>query len=347
MEIKKIVLTGGPCAGKTKVINAVSQELMEEGYYVINVAETATELISGKVFPAEDREHTLMFQDFIYRLQNEKEKIREEYAEHIANNNSDLVRGKKGIIIIYDRAIMDNRAYLEHEDYNNLLQKHNCNEIQTIDKYDLVIDLISLATLKPELYELDGIRYETVEEAAKRDELTSGAWLLHRNLKIIKPTDTIEEKVKLVSNYIHDLLNKRNISNTISCEINKDDLDLSGCNNDNSRKIRIKSIYYPKDQNSNFVLSKREYNGHISYIRDDYSEKNNTIESKPISYEEYMNTIKNNKESKIVEKEVLSIIYQGSKYDIIDNGSKSLVVETELDNIKKQSTDIKIKILKK
>ena len=63
--------------------------------------------------------------------------------------------------------------------------------------YDLAINLISLATTNPELYQLDGIRYESVEKAAERDKITSSAWLLHPNLKMIKPQNTIEEKMEI------------------------------------------------------------------------------------------------------------------------------------------------------
>ena len=48
-EIRKIVLTGGPCAGKTTAMSWVQNAFTEKGYKVLFVPETATELISGGV----------------------------------------------------------------------------------------------------------------------------------------------------------------------------------------------------------------------------------------------------------------------------------------------------------
>ena len=50
-EIRKIVLTGGPCAGKTTAMSWVENAFTEKGYKVLFVPETATELISGGVAP--------------------------------------------------------------------------------------------------------------------------------------------------------------------------------------------------------------------------------------------------------------------------------------------------------
>ena len=202
MNIYKIVLTGGPCAGKTTVINAVKEKLIKAGYYVIVVPETAAELIRNGIIPNDDRGHTLRFQELVLETQARKEKIVEAYCECIKDSKIGIVDNSKGIVVLYDRGIMDNRAYLSYEDYNNMLKKYNYNELEIIDQYDLVINLISLATTNPEAYCLDGIRYESPEEAAKRDVITSGAWLLHRNLKIVKPTKNINDKVNIVFNYI-------------------------------------------------------------------------------------------------------------------------------------------------
>ncbi|MCD8120989.1 MAG: ATP-binding protein [Clostridiales bacterium] len=50
-EITKIVITGGPCAGKTTAMSWLQNEFTEKGYAVLFVPETATELIGGGVAP--------------------------------------------------------------------------------------------------------------------------------------------------------------------------------------------------------------------------------------------------------------------------------------------------------
>ena len=47
-QITRIVLTGGPAAGKTTLISRVLKEFkQDEGWKVITIPETSTELISG------------------------------------------------------------------------------------------------------------------------------------------------------------------------------------------------------------------------------------------------------------------------------------------------------------
>lgn len=51
MSITKIVITGGPCAGKTTGMSWIQNAFTERGYKVLFISETATELISGGVAP--------------------------------------------------------------------------------------------------------------------------------------------------------------------------------------------------------------------------------------------------------------------------------------------------------
>jgi len=208
MNIHKIVLTGGPCAGKTKVLEAITKKLKKNNYYVITLPETATSLMSNNMFPKGNINHNFNFQENILQSQLTKEQVAMNYAQSIIDNNLEILKNKKDIIILCDRGIMDNRAYITHQEYNNLLKKNNINELEFLNNYDLVIDLISTATAKPEAYEQNEIRDESIEEAAQKDQLTSSAWLLHPNLYVVKPTDTIEEKINLVYTYIINYINK-------------------------------------------------------------------------------------------------------------------------------------------
>jgi len=72
--ISKIVITGGPCAGKTTGMSWIQNAFTARGYTALFVPETATELISGGVAPwtcASNGE----FQKCQMRLQVENEKI--------------------------------------------------------------------------------------------------------------------------------------------------------------------------------------------------------------------------------------------------------------------------------
>ena len=51
MNIYKIVLTGGPCAGKSAAMPLIKETFTNKGYTVLFIPETATELIPGGVAP--------------------------------------------------------------------------------------------------------------------------------------------------------------------------------------------------------------------------------------------------------------------------------------------------------
>ena len=55
-DITKIVITGGPCAGKSTAMTWIQDHFTKLGYKVLFIAETATELITGEIGRASCRE---------------------------------------------------------------------------------------------------------------------------------------------------------------------------------------------------------------------------------------------------------------------------------------------------
>ena len=47
MEITKIVITGGPCAGKSTAFSRIQEEFTTLGYKVLFISETALKLVSN------------------------------------------------------------------------------------------------------------------------------------------------------------------------------------------------------------------------------------------------------------------------------------------------------------
>ena len=233
MQIHKIVLTGGPCSGKTKVINALKEKFSNEGYNVIIVPETAAQLIGGNILPNDkDYEHTLMFQEIVFKTQNRKETLALEYA--------DFVKKTDDIIIIYDRAIMDGKAYMHYDsDFSDMLEKYSLSEIGVTDNYDMVIDMVSLSSLRKDLYVNDEIRKEDSTLASILDKKTLDSWLLSDNLRVVKPKDTIEEKIDYVYGLIKDYVDKKGINEKDKIKIDMKNSNLSVYNSSNSKKIDV------------------------------------------------------------------------------------------------------------
>ena len=79
-KITKIVITGGPCAGKTTALNLLQEIFDNKGYNVFFINESASELITSGI----NRENCKTEIDFLialFNMQKEKEKIYYEMAQ--------------------------------------------------------------------------------------------------------------------------------------------------------------------------------------------------------------------------------------------------------------------------
>ena len=79
MSIRKIVITGGPCAGKSTALITLKKHYEELGMRVLVINETATELIMSGVAPW-TCESNLEYQRCQLKLQLEKERVYEQAA---------------------------------------------------------------------------------------------------------------------------------------------------------------------------------------------------------------------------------------------------------------------------
>jgi predicted ATPase len=176
--IKKIVLTGGPCAGKTTAISWIIDNFSKSGYKVMVVAETATELINGGAFPWE-AENTVEFQVALYNMLKKKENTYEEIAKNIHSDK---------VLIVCDRGALDSEAYMDAE---QIVAFHNDKQVQAtktqmLDDYDAVFHLITAAKGAIEFYTTanNEARKESPEEAAELDDKTIAAWTGHLILEL-------------------------------------------------------------------------------------------------------------------------------------------------------------------
>ena len=191
-KITKIVLTGGPCAGKTTAMSWIQNAFTKDGYTVLFVPETATELISGGVRPGDCRSG-LDFQAGLMRLQLAKEKV-----------FTDLARSLKAekVLIVCDRGALDNRAYLDDAGFLALLHEIGMSEVELRDGYDAVFHLVTAAKGAVDCYTTanNKARSETPEQAAALDDAVIRAWTGHPHLRIIDNSTEFEAKMlRLIS----------------------------------------------------------------------------------------------------------------------------------------------------
>lgn len=188
VDITKIVITGGPCAGKTTAMSWIQSNFTKLGYTVLFVPETATELITGGVAPWTCGTNA-DYQKCQMKLQLEKEKIFEQGASTMPVDK---------VLIVCDRGTLDNKAYMSELDFSTVITSVGCNEVELRDGYDAVFHLVTAAKGAEQFYTTanNAARTETVEQAAALDDKLIAAWTGHPHLRIIDNTTGFEDKLK-------------------------------------------------------------------------------------------------------------------------------------------------------
>lgn len=190
-RITKIVLTGGPAAGKTTLVSRVLKEFkQEDGWRVITIPETATELISGfGIKPFDNCMSMLQFQDFVVADQIHKEELALDAAQLVPEDN---------ILILYDRALMDDKAYVSDEEFAQVIARFDGRtEERVLANYDMVLHLITCAKGAEFAYDLgNNARTESIEFAREMDDRTLRAWSAHQNLRIIDNDANFNNKIE-------------------------------------------------------------------------------------------------------------------------------------------------------
>ena len=187
-KITKIVITGGPCAGKSTAMSWIQAEYSKKGYNVVFVPESATELILAGISSA-TLKSDIEFQTALLKDQLLKEKHFEDTAKKLPNNK---------ILIVCDRGVMDGKAYIKKQDYEQMIKSLGLSEIELRDNYDAVFHLVTTAIGAKEYYTLENnkARYETIEEAINSDKRVLQAWTGHPHLRVIDNSTDFAGKMR-------------------------------------------------------------------------------------------------------------------------------------------------------
>ena len=327
-KITKIVITGGPCAGKTTAMSWIQNAFTDLGYHVIFIPECATELInsgiSGTTCCSVEK-----FQNALMKLQLEREKIYEEAAKSIKYEK---------ILIVCDRGIMDSKAFLSDLEFNTILSNLNKNEIELRDNYDAVFHLVSAAKGAREFYTLENnsARTETIDEASLVDNKLIEAWNGHPHFRVIDNSTNFEDKIKNLIKEISSFLGEPN-----PYEIERKFLiKFPNINwlEKNSKKIEIIQTYLNSNNDDEIRVRQRGLNGNYIYTQTKKININNLkrIEiEKKLSKDEYLNLLMNADISKrSIRKTRYCLIYKNQYFeiDIYPFWSDKAIVEIELNN---------------
>jgi CYTH domain-containing protein/predicted ATPase len=166
LNIPKIVVTGGPCSGKTTALAAIVQFCQDHGFYPVIIPEVATELINSGFDRTKPE-----FQEFILKkiLFEDHLRVRAALQGHFPDRT----------VFIFDRGLLDGRAYVTEEGFAETLRKVELSLVDARDRYAGVIFLDSAAVGAEEFYTLanNTARNESLEEARDLNERTLCAWM--------------------------------------------------------------------------------------------------------------------------------------------------------------------------
>ena len=178
-QITRIVLTGGPAAGKTTLISRILKEFKsDDGWKVITIPETATEMISG--FGIGPFPNCMSMEDFQYYVVADQL-----HKEQLALKAAQAVPEEK-VLIVYDRAVFDDKAYVSDEFFEKLIAQFGLTESELLGHYDAVLHLVTCAKGAEYAYNYgNAARYESIEDARKADDNTLRAWSGHHALYVI------------------------------------------------------------------------------------------------------------------------------------------------------------------
>ena len=259
MDIAKIVVTGGPCAGKSTAMSHIQEEFSQMGYAVLFVPETATELITGGVAPWTCGSNA-DFQKCQLRLQLEKEHVFEAAARTMPVEK---------VLIVCDRGALDNKAYMDPDEFAEALEAIDANEVELRDGYDAVFHLVTAAKGAEEFYTTanNAARTETIEEAAALDDKLISAWPGHPHLRVIGNEGDFDAKMHhLVSEIASFLGEPEPFEIERKFLIAYPDLEWLAAN-PNCERIEIIQTYLVSSGTDEVRVRQRGANGHYLYFK--------------------------------------------------------------------------------
>ena len=205
-RIKRIVLTGGPCAGKTTALSFITEHFTMEGYKVFTVPEVPT-LVSkaGWNYLTSNPQFYFEGEKAILRLQLELE----ETILRLAKTRIEPC------LIVCDRAAMDISAYISPEMWADITAScgTSTEALRSVRRYDAIFHLVTAAKGVQQFYTTanNPNRYERADETGLRmacelDQKVYDAWTGHPYRYVIEGSEDFAHKMRCLIEKIDSIL---------------------------------------------------------------------------------------------------------------------------------------------
>lgn len=176
INITRILLTGGPCAGKTTAIATITQDLTQMGYKVLVVPEAATLIANGgaMICTADFTEQQCLgFQLGLIKLQTALEDSFIDIGQQVRNQHT---------VVLIDRGLLDGSAFVSKTAWQALVDELGSSTINLREnRYDAVVHMVTAADGAESFYETvtNEARYNTAAESVVIDKKLREAYMGH------------------------------------------------------------------------------------------------------------------------------------------------------------------------
>ncbi|ELR13223.1 uncharacterized protein ACA1_100600 [Acanthamoeba castellanii str. Neff] len=199
-QVYTVVLTGGPCGGKSTALATLTKHLRAQGYEVYSVPEIPTLVFTAGVptISSMNEEQLLAFEKQILTTQIQLEESMKKIASAM----------DKPTVILLDRAALDISAYLPYSFWKKLLQDLDITEKQLRERYTAVVHLVTAANGAESYYTTanNAARTEGIEQARELDDKVKHAWIAHTRTFVADNTTDFPGKMQRVCSFLDDVL---------------------------------------------------------------------------------------------------------------------------------------------
>ena len=195
-EIKKIVLTGGPCAGKTTAMVRIIEHFTSLGFKVFTIPEIPT------IFSQAGMNYLTDNKGLFYEGEKATLELQLGFEDRFMRMAAEC---HEPTIVVCDRGAMDISAYMQPEMWEEITAAVGTSTQELRQRYDAVLHLVSAADGAEQFYTTatNAVRYEQMNEEGLRmarelDKKVIKAWTGHPHLRVINNHEDFNKKLNRV-----------------------------------------------------------------------------------------------------------------------------------------------------
>jgi len=240
-QIFRVLLTGGPCGGKSSALATLNDELTRRGLHTIIVPESATFIMqnSGGFDPSWSGNQGLVA---IQKVMLSNQIHMEETFQEVAK-----LRPNRTTVILHDRGCLDGKAFCSEDQWADVVRQYNednaakygamsprvrhvLTDKSMIARYDLVLHLTTTADGAEEHYEFgpgskNPSRFHAPNEAREADALFKEIYTAHPRRFVIPNFAEWDSKVRRILWHLSDFLDYGAAFNMLQGELIVKEID--------------------------------------------------------------------------------------------------------------------------